>query len=167
MRYARLPALAVVLGSVLIGACSGHAGAHHPSASAATTPAERTASTRVAPLGAFCGRVTDLTTATAEVGVVTQLDQVRARLADAARLADQAATDGTPQGSGTFADLLALDHDLQSVNNWVDTTATQADLDHNLQPPDVQPRFTDLGVRFRALQAWTRDHCQAFGGGKD
>lgn len=115
----------------------------------------------------FCGRLTDLTTAAAEVGVVTTLAQVRQRLAAATSLADKAVVAGTPPRSDTYLTLLAVDNDLRIINMWVQTRATQTDLDHNRQPSDVRAHFTDMGVQFRKLEAWNNTNCQAFSGGDD
>lgn len=148
----------------MVAACSG-GGAPKSVAPTTTTPAERIASSKTASLGDFCGRLTDLTTATAEVGVVSRLAQVRSRLSAATSLADQATTAGTPRGSNTYSMLLALDGDLRIVNAWVQTDATQTDLDRNRQPENVKQRFVDMGVQFRDLQAWSDENCQAFSGG--
>lgn len=132
-----------------------------------TTPAERVASTKTAPMDEFCGRLSGLTTAAADVGVVTDLAGVRTRLAAATSLADRAVTAGTPPRSNTYLTLRALDNDLRIVNGWVQTGATQSDLDHNRQPAGVRARFTDMGVRFRSLEAWSSTNCQAYSGGND
>lgn len=157
-------ACAALACATAVSACGGGGGPQSV-APTASSPAERVASAKTADLKDFCGRLSDLTTATAEVGVVTQLGQVRSRLASATALADQATTAGTAPGSNTYPTLLALDKDLRVVNVWVQAGATQSDIDHNRQPGNVKRYFVDMGVRFRDLEAWTGDNCKAFGGG--
>jgi len=161
----RLVALAVT--ATILSGCSGSAAHAGAGSASTTTPAERTAATRTIPLETFCGRVTDLVKATAEIGTVSQLRAVRADLVSAKRQIDDAASGGTPSGSGLFPTLVALDNDIASVNAWIQSRATQAELDHNDQPADVRSRFDDLGVRFRSLQAWSNRYCKAFTGSGD
>ena len=159
-------ALAAVVGAAFISGCSGGGGPERAAGTTTTTtPAERIASTKTTDPRDFCGRVSALTRSTGQVGLVTQLSQVKAGLAFLSQQADNAVLAGTPAGSGTFPALLALDRDMHVVNAWIQGTATQDDLDHNRQPPDVQTHFNDLGVQFRTLQAWTGPHCKAFAGG--
>ena len=161
----RLAATVLVSAVLAVGCSSGGGPRQAAPTTTTTTPAERVASTKTLPLSAFCGRVTFLVKATAQIGTATQLSEVQARLASVAQLVDDAAAGGTPAGSGLFPTLVALDADMKVVNHWIQTAATQADLDQNHQPADVQAKFTDLGVRFRALQAWSNPHCKAFGSG--
>lgn len=160
--------LGLAVGVASMTGCSGGGGTKRADATTSTTsPAERIASTKSTGLSDFCHRLTDLTTATGQVGLQTQLAQVKSKLAATARQANDDMLAGVPAGSGLFAQLLALDHDMQAVNAWVQTKATQTDLDQNRQPPDVQASFNDLGVQFRALQAWSNKSCKAFGSGEN
>ena len=156
---------ALVCVGALAGCSTGHTtGGLGPTT---TTPAERAAAFKTQPMDQFCGQLQDLITATAKVGIVTDLAAVRTRLAAATGLADQEATAGTPRGSSTYSTLLALDSDLKVVNAWVQTDATQSDLDHNRQPADVRVHFVDMGARFRSLTDWSSANCQAYGAGGD
>ena len=157
--------LAAATAAAFITGCSGGGSKHAASTTTSTTPAERIASTKSSDLRDFCGRISALTRSTAQVGTVSDLSSVKEGLALLSQQADNAVLAGTPSGSGTFPALLTLDHDMHVVNTWIQNTATQDDLDNNRQPPDVQTHFNDMGVQFRALQAWTTPHCKAFGGG--
>jgi hypothetical protein len=157
----------VLAGASFLSACSSSHGAPQALPTTTTSPLERAQAVKLASLKDFCGRVQDLTNATAEVGTVTKLDQVRAQMTAATKLADQAVTEGTPKGSNTYLALLALDTDLRVVNTWIQTQATQAQLDDNTQPTQVHLHFVDLGVQFRALNAWSSPNCEAFSGGDD
>lgn len=157
--------LALAVGAACLSGCSGGGGPKQAAVTTTTTtPAERLASGKTVSLAAFCGRVTFLVQTTAQIGTATQLSEVKARMGSVAQLMDVATDGGTPAGSGLFPTVLALDNDMQSVNHWIQTEATQDDLNHDSQPPAVQARFNDLGVQFRALQAWSTPHCKAFGG---
>ena len=162
-------AVAATIGAVVLTGCSGGAGSKHQAAATSTTtttgamtPAEQAAAGKTISLAAFCGRENVLFQSTAQIGTATQLSEVKARMASVAQLMDVAAVGGTPAGSNLFPILLALDHDMQTVNQWIQTKATQADLNHDSQPADVQSRFNDLGAQFRTLQSWATPHCKAY-----
>jgi hypothetical protein len=159
-------AISLLAGAGALASCGGSSGSRAV-APTTTNPSERVASTKTAAMDEFCGRLSGLTTAAAEVGVVTGLSQVRHRLATATAMADRATTGGTPPRSDTYFTILALDSDLRVVNGWVQTEATQSDLDHNRQPSNVRAHFIDLGVEFRKLEAWSATNCQAFSSGDD
>lgn len=159
-------AVAFFAGAGALAGCSASHGARGLGPTT-TTPAERFASLKTASMDEFCGRLNGLTTATAKVGIVTDLAEVRSRMATATVLADQATAAGTPRGSGTFPTLWSLDSDIRVVNAWVQKGATQSDLDHDRQPGDVHAHFIDMGVQFRSLEGWSSSHCQAYGSGHD
>jgi hypothetical protein len=164
VRFRIAPAL--LAGAMLFTGCSGGGGNKQArSTTTTTTPAERVASTKVADPREFCSRLSAVITSTAQIGTETQLAQVKKDLGYVSQQLDADLLDGTPVGSGTFPAYLALDNDMRAVNAWIQTKATQDDLDHNRQPADVRARFNDLGVQFRALQAWSTPKCKAFGGG--
>lgn len=154
----------LLLAVLTLAACSG-GGAHHSSGQ--TNPAETLPSrVKLTPqVVEFCNRASDLTNATAQVGVASKLPAVKAAMTAAVAAAGDAVNYPPPPGSGMGPVVQAIDSDLTSVNRWVQTEATQSDLDHNQQPPAVANRFQDLGPRFRTLQAWSGVNCPRTSGG--
>jgi len=152
---------AAVLAAALVLAFGACGATKHPATSPTTLAAVPQQAGPTIPAAKFCSHISTLDDATSAVGVDTSLPAVRRDLAKAVTTAESTRSGGTPPDSGMYAILAALTRDLQTVNSWVQTEATQRDLDTDNQPASVKSSFDDLGPRFRSIQAWSARYCQS------
>ena len=147
---------------VAAGACSsGHARNAAPSTAPAAAIAAKSAA-----VNEFCDRIGHLTDATGGVGIDARLADVRRdfpELVNASRvLAAGALPDaGVPPASTLETTIAGMAAEAPAVNTWVQTSASQHDLDANVEPSDVAGRLASLRAGIAAVERWSTTNCPA------
>lgn len=148
---------AAVAVSVAAGGCgSGSAGPASRGASGAG--AGHPAATRS--VDDFCNALDQLNSTAQQVGLDRRLASVRTDLRQSAAEADAVVSAGVPDRPGIQPFLTRLASDLRDISLWLDTRATQTDLDADRVPSDVRRSVDDMGYDFRQLQQWADANCK-------
>lgn len=141
----------VVAAVALTGCSSGHSSSTPPGGSgsaSATGPVESVAT--------FCGQVSTVESDISSVTSITSLASAKTSFAKVT--ADTKAITNPP--AAIRSDALALVSDIQQINTWLDTQATQSDLNGNSAPPAIAGPFNDLNTRGTAVDTWAKAHCK-------
>jgi hypothetical protein len=106
----------------------------------------------------MCGDLSDLHNIFAQVGYDQSLAATRTDLGRLVTTAGADLAQGPPAAiSKAVAAVVA---DLKVVNDWVQTKATQSELDNNQQPADVKNHFNDVGKQYKTIDSWSAKHCR-------
>lgn len=106
----------------------------------------------------MCGDLSDLHNLFAQVGYDESLATTRT---DFAKLVSTATADleqGPP--AAVSRAVAAVVGDLKVVDQWVQTKATQSDLDNNEQPSNVKNHFNDVGTQYKTIDKWSTKNCR-------
>jgi hypothetical protein len=156
--HRRLLLIATVLAPLVAGGCSNASGPTVP-----RNGVTNRASTNSVPSIAvddFCNNLADLSSTAQQVGLDNKLPLVRADLARSTAAAQQVLSAGVPRGSDMAPVAASLVSDLQVISDWLDTNATQADLDADRVPTSVRSSVNDMGYEFRQLHQWVLVNCK-------
>jgi len=154
--WSRRAAVAVAVAvavSLAAGGCGSGSGAPAPSAAAGHQVAAGSVED-------FCNGLDQLNSAEQQVGLDRRLASVRADLRRSATEAGAVVSAGVPEGPGIQPFLGRLVSDLRNISLWLDTRATQADLDADRVPSGVRRSMDDMGYDFRQLQQWADANCK-------
>lgn len=154
MRSAAAAVIAVSMTAAACGSGSGAPAARGASGAAAGHPVS------AGSVSDFCNGLDQLNSAEQKVGLDRRLASVRADLRQSAAEAEAVVSDGVPDRPGIQPFLARLVSDLRNISLWLDTRATQADLDADRVPPDVRRSIDDMGYDFRQLQPWADANCK-------
>ena len=127
-----------------------------------TAPGSAPAPAAVVPIASvadFCTNLDDLNSTAQQVGLDRGLAAVRSDLQRSAAKARQVLSSGVPRGSDVSSRLARLVSDLQDISAWLDTGATQSDLNADRVPAGVRESVDDMGYEFRQLQQWATANC--------
>lgn len=160
MRGAKISLAGALL--IAVGACSsGHARETTPSSVPASAVAQRAAAVKE-----FCDRIGQLTDATGGVGVDARLAAVRRDFPELVKSSrNLAAGDlpdvGVPPGSTLTTTIARMATDAPVVNAWVQTRASQRDLDANAEPAGIAGPLAELRAGIAAVERWSATNCPA------
>ncbi|HET7522726.1 MAG TPA: hypothetical protein VFJ79_01135 [Acidimicrobiales bacterium] len=156
-RAAAAAVVAVAAVSMTAGACGSGSGAR------AAGGTSGVAAGRPVPAGSvddFCNGLDQLNSTEQQAGLDRRLASVRTDLRQSATEAGAVVSAGVPDRPGIQPFLARLVPDLRNISLWLDTRATQADLDADRVPPDVRRSMDDMGYDFRQLQRWADANCK-------
>ena len=144
---------------VSLGACGGSS---HKAATS-TTVSSTTASTGSAAASgssgsAFCQQFTTFAEASTAAGGDTTLAQARTDYATVVTDAD--AITGPP--AAISSDMQSAVVDVRAINTWVQTQATQAELNGTAVPAAVAAPFNDLQSKGQTIDNYAKAHCPSF-----
>ena len=142
----------------VLAACGGSS---HPAAAPGTQPAASVPAGHPLTASVFCDRLNDLTDATGKVGIDTRLADVRRDFPQLVRAAGSLGAVVAPVGSGLQPALGTLGPDARTVNRWIQSQATQKDLDHNHQPAAVSTPFARLRSSIGSVEQWATRNCDS------
>ena len=165
---ARAGVLGVVLGAaMMVAACGG--GSSSTSTTSTTAPPVTTTATAgpasaasgsptatTAPVNSFCAELGDYGRQFKSAVADGQLASLKGSLAAVVDKGKKV----LPQAPPTVRDdLTGLTSDLSQFNNFVQTKATQKDLDGGAPPPELAQPLADLSVRGTAVKTWYKQNC--------
>lgn len=162
MRIGRATVIGAVVVSLMAAGC-GKGSASGSSSSGGGKPAVALAPAATAstvPLDDFCSGLDDLNNAAQQVGLDKRLAAVRSDLEGSATKASDVLAGGLPGRPGVEPFLSRLVSDLHTISGWLDTKATQSDLDADRVPSQVRKSIDDMGFDFRQLQQWAEANCK-------
>ena len=154
---------AVVAAVIAVSMTAGGCGSGSRSGAPAAADRSGAAAGHPVPAGSvddFCNGLDQLNSTEQQVGLDRRLASVRTDLRKSAAEADAVVSAGVPDRPGIQPFLGRLVSDLRSMSAWLDTRATQADLDADRVPPDVRRSIDDMGYDFRQLQQWAGANCK-------
>lgn len=106
----------------------------------------------------MCGDLSDLHNLFAQVGYDGSLAATRSDLSRLVATAEKVRAAHPPQA--VTAAVTALAADLKAVDRWVQTKATQSQLESNALPASVKGRFDDVGNQYKKIDSWSAKNCR-------
>lgn len=166
-------AAACIAAALLAAGCGGPAGARKaaPPSKAGAPPSKAGApptKNGAPPTGAaaaatmsapqMCNDLSDLHNLFAQVGFDTTLAAVKRDFGNLVATARKDLSVQPPKAVAAPVERLVVD--LTAVYQWVQTTATQKDLNDNTMPPSVKTHFDDVGTQYKQIDSWSAKNCR-------